>query len=45
LNNPGSEFAFAAGISLISNRRGQAVSIARNGGDIADVRIELRRGG
>jgi hypothetical protein len=37
--------AFTATISLTSNGRTQAVSIQPRGGDIADVRIELRRRG
>ena len=36
---------FTAGISLTSNGRTQAVSIQPRGGDISDVRIELRRHG
>jgi hypothetical protein len=35
--------AFSAGISLTSNGRSQAVNIHPQGGDIADVHIELRR--
>jgi hypothetical protein len=34
---------FSAAISLTSNGRTQAVSIRPSGGDVADVRIELRR--
>ena len=37
--------AFSAAISLTSNGRTQAVSIRPRGGDISDVRIELRRRG
>jgi hypothetical protein len=37
--------AFTAAISLASNGRTQAVSIQPRGGDISDVRIELRRRG
>jgi hypothetical protein len=37
--------AFTATISLTSNGRTQAVSIQPRGGDISDVRIELRRRG
>ena len=37
--------AFTAAISLISNGRSQAVSIEPRGGDVSDVRIELRRRG
>lgn len=35
--------AFSATITLTSNGRTQAVSIQPRGGDVADVRIELRR--
>lgn len=35
--------AFSAAISLTSNGRTQAVSIRPSGGDVADVRIDLRR--
>jgi hypothetical protein len=34
---------FSAGISLITNGRTQAISIQPRGGDISDVRIELKR--
>jgi hypothetical protein len=34
---------FSAGISLTSNGRSQTVSIQPRGGDISDVRIELKR--
>jgi hypothetical protein len=34
---------FSAAISLTSSGRTQAVSIRPSGGDVADVRIELRR--
>ena len=37
--------AFTAAISLASNGRTQAVSIQPRGGDVSDVRIELRRRG
>jgi hypothetical protein len=37
--------AFSASISLTSNGRTQAVSIKPRGGDISDVRIDLRRRG
>ena len=37
--------SFTAGISLTSNGRIQAVSIQPRGGDISDVRIELKRNG
>jgi hypothetical protein len=37
--------AFSAAILLTSNGRTQAVSIQPRGGDISDVRIELRRRG
>jgi hypothetical protein len=37
--------AFNAGISLTSNGRTQSVSIQPRGGDISDVRIELKRRG
>jgi hypothetical protein len=37
--------AFTATISLMSNGRTQAVSIQPRGGDISEVRIELRRRG
>ena len=37
--------AFTATISLTSNGRTQAVSIQPRGGDISDVRVELRRRG
>ena len=37
--------AFTATISLTSNGRTQAVSIRPRGGDISDVRVELRRRG
>jgi hypothetical protein len=37
--------AFSAAISLTSNGRTQAISIQPRGGDISDVRIELRRRG
>lgn len=36
---------FSAAISLTSNGRTQAVSIKPSSGDIADVHIELKRGG
>jgi hypothetical protein len=36
---------FTAAVSLTSNGRTQAVSIRPQGGDIADVQIELERGG
>lgn len=36
---------FSAAVSLSSNGRTQAVNIRPQGGDIADVQIELRRGG
>jgi hypothetical protein len=36
---------FSAGISLTSNGRTQTVSIHPRGGDISDVRIELKRRG
>ena len=35
--------AFSAAISLTSNGRTQAVSIRPSGGDVTDVRIELKR--
>jgi hypothetical protein len=35
--------AFSAGISLTSNGRTQSVTIQPRGGDISEVRIELRR--
>ena len=37
--------AFTAAVSLISNGRSQEVSIQPRGGDISDVRIELKRNG
>jgi hypothetical protein len=37
--------AFTAAVSLSSDGRSQAVSIQPRGGDISDVRIELRRNG
>jgi len=37
--------AFTAAISLTSNGRSQAVSIKPRGGDVSDVRIELKRNG
>ena len=37
--------AFTAVISLTSNGRSQAVSIKPRGGDVSDVRIELKRNG
>jgi hypothetical protein len=37
--------SFTAGISLIANGRGQSVSIAPSGGDIAGVSIQLMRKG
>jgi hypothetical protein len=37
--------AFTAAISLTSNGHSQAVSIKPRGGDVADVRIELKRNG
>ena len=37
--------AFTAVISLISNGRTQTVSIQPRGGDVSDVRIELKRRG
>ena len=37
--------AFTAAVSLTSNGRSQAVSIKPRGGDVSDVRIELRRSG
>jgi hypothetical protein len=37
--------AFTAAISLTSNGRSQAVIIKPSGGDISDVRIELKRNG
>jgi len=36
---------FSASVSLTSNGRRQAVTIQPQGGEIADVRIELERGG
>jgi hypothetical protein len=36
---------FSAAISLTSNGRTQTVSIQPHGGDISDVRIELKRHG
>lgn len=36
---------FSAAISLTSNGRTQAVTIRPSGGDVADVRIEFKRGG
>jgi hypothetical protein len=36
---------FSASISLTSNGRTQTVSIHPRGGDISDVRIELKRRG
>ena len=38
-----SSLTFSAAISLTSNGRTQTVSIRPSGGDVADVRIELRR--
>jgi hypothetical protein len=40
-----SSLTFSAGISLTSNGRTQTVSIQPRGGDISDVRIELKRRG
>ena len=40
-----SSVTFSAAISLTSNGRTQAVTIRPSGGDVADVRIELKRGG
>jgi hypothetical protein len=37
--------AFTAAISLTSNGHSQAVSIKPRGGDVSDVRIELKRNG
>ena len=36
---------FSAAISLTSNGRTQAVTIRPSGGDVTDVRIDLKRGG
>jgi len=38
-----SSLTFSAAISLTSNGRTQTVSIRPSGGDVTDVRIELRR--
>ncbi len=37
--------AFTAAISLVSNGRTQTVSIQPRGGDVSDVRIDLKRRG